>query len=833
MNILTKYLLKSISEKKGRTFLILASITISTALLVAALGSADSIVNNYSEKIRGAYENFNVVISPNEKSEDTFFTTSSINMSSVKDSFKMLNSFGYVKNNDNMQFNIIGTTIPNFKKFSSIKILKESNLNFFKGNELIISKKTSENLRVKINDNIDLCILGKTSKYKIVGITSNNGLFSLDDTNQFNIVAPLENVNSIYGTKNKYNSMYISIDTNKINSWVKTFNRNNLNLTAKPLVDESDISSEVNTIKIPLLFMLIIVLFMTTFIIYSSFKLIIIERLSTVGTFLSLGGTKFSIIKLFLKESFIYGLISGIIGDCLGTIIIYITSIISNPFKEQGLKAYVNFKAEYFIIGFMLAIIVSLISSILPIISIRKIPVKDVILGTFQNSNKLSWFSFLAGATLLILSVIFHIIGPNIVTPRPYITAVPSFFIAFIGVILIIPKVIDIFIYPIVRFLRKINGVSMLSLNNVRTSKILINNIRLITISIISIIIIMSFSTSLFDLLDGVYKNLNFDVIVSVNSDNGSTLKSSENIINTYNKKTKVIKRQYIDSNLNGDTSKQINLLCINPNDFKTYDNYMIYADKNRQLAELNNNADGIIISKKISTRYNIKTGDFINLNVDDKDEKFKVLSIVDAKFMNMGNINLISYKAALKHFDIRYANDFFITSNYPANEVKKDLTKDFKGINTSIYTKQEEMDKDHKSSSQIISLLKIFSYITIVIGIFGIISNVSICFIQRKREMAILCSTGLTNSGRIFIILSENLIETLAALLISFISSIWLIELLQDVFNYLVLCINFKYPTSSLGVITISSLLLMLITAFPALNKNKKLQIINELKYE
>jgi putative ABC transport system permease protein len=832
MNILTKYLLKSITEKKGRTFLILASITISTALLVAALGSADSIISNYNTQIKGAYENFNVVISPNEKAADPFFTTSNINMSTVNDSFKMICAGGYVKNNDKMQLNMIGTTISDFKKFSSIKMLKENNLNSFSGNDIIISKKTSDNLGVKINDSIDLCILGKTRKYKIVGIVSNNGLFFLDDTNQFNIVAPLENVNSIYGTKNKYNSMYLSIDNNKINSWIKAFNKNNLNLTANLLVDESDISTQVNTIKIPMLFMLLIVLFMTTFIIYSSFKLIIMERLSVIGTFLSLGATKFSIIKLFLKESFIYGIISGIIGNCLGFIIIYITSILNNPFKDQGIKASVNFKAEYFIIGFMLAILVSLISSILPIMSIRKIPVKDVILGTFQNSNKISWFSFLTGSVLLILSFIFHIIGPN-TTPRPYIPAAPAFFIAFIGVILIIPKVIDILVYPLVRLLRKINGVSMLSVNNVRTSKILINNIRLLTISIISIIIIMSFSTSLLDLLDGVYKNLNYDVIVSVNSDNGSTLKSAENIINNYTKKTKVIKRNYIDSSLNGDASKQITLLCIQPNAFKTYDNYMVYTDKSKQLDELNNDADGIIISKRISTRYNIKIGDFINLSVDDKNEYFKVLSIVDAKFMNMGNVNLISYNAALKHFDIRYVNEFFISSNYPADEVKEDLTKDFKGINTSINTKQEEMDKDHNSSSQIISLLKIFSYITIVIGAFGIISNVSICFIQRKREMAILCSNGLTNTGRIFIILSENLIETLAALLISFISAMWLIELLQDVFNYLVLSINFKYPTSSLGGITIFSLLLMLVTAFPALNKNKKLQIINELKYE
>ncbi|WP_026883594.1 ABC transporter permease [Clostridium akagii] len=829
MSILIKYLLKSLSEKKGRLFLIVFAISISTALLVTALGSADSIINNYNQEMKGAYENFNVVIGSNEKAVDPFFTSSSINMDSVKDSFKMMNIGGYVKSNSKKQFNMIGTTISDFKKFSSIKIFNESNLNVYNGNEIIISQKTSDNLGLKLNREIELCILGKTEKYKIVGITSNNGMFSLDDKDKFSIVAPSETVNSIYGTKDKNNSMYVSIDSNKINSWIKTFNKENLNLTAKLLVDESDVEDQVNTIKIPLLFMLIIVLFMTMFIIYSTFKLIITERMETIGTFLSLGATKFSITILFLKESLIYGIIGGIIGNLFGAVTIYITSFFSNPFKEQGIKATANFKSEYFIIGFILAVLIAMISSILPIISIRKIPVKDVILGTFKNPNKSSWASFIVGLVLLVLSFVFHIIGPNITLPRPYITAIPAFFMGFMGIICIVPKIIEALLYPIVRISRRINGLVMIPINNVRTTKILINNIRLITISIISIIMIMSFSLSLSDLLGGVYKNVNYSVVVSVNSENGSTLKLAQNIINNYNKKTKVTKRQYLSSSLNGNEDKQIKLLLIEPNNYKDYDNYMVYKDKDKQLSDLDNNEDGIIISKRIATRYNLKVNNFINLSVDNKNERFKVLSIVDAKFMNMGNVNLISCKAALKHFGIRDSNEFFISSNFPENKVENDLIKDFKGIDVDISTKQEQMNKDKESSNQIVLLLKIFSYITMIMATFGVVSNVSICFLQRKREMAILSASGLTS--RALIVVVESLVVAITALLISFIASVWIIILLQDIFNYLVLSINFIYPINSLGIIAAFSIILMIITCVPVIYKSRNIQIVEELK--
>jgi len=77
----------------------------------------------------------------------------------------------------------------------------------------------------------------------------------------------------------------------------------------------------------------------------------------------------------------------------------------------------------------------------------------------------------------------YFIIGSKITSPRPYITAVPAFFMGFMGIIFVVPKIIEGLLYPIVRIFRRINGLVMIPINNVRTTKILINNIRLITIS--------------------------------------------------------------------------------------------------------------------------------------------------------------------------------------------------------------------------------------------------------------------------------------------------------------------------------------------------------------
>ena len=304
MNILSKYLLNSIFEKKGRMLLIFFSIIISTALLVASLGISDSITNSYVNTLKGAYENFNVEISANSKAKDPLFKTSDFNNSGINDSFKTAAVNGYIKGDDSKTFNMLGTTLTDFKKFKSIKILKSLNLDSFDSNKLIISKKTADSLKLKLGDKLSLYTLGKSKEYTISAIASNTGLFLSDTASNFILITPTKNVCDIYGENNKYTSMYAAINTSSVNTWIKNFNNKNPNFTAKLLVDESEVASQTLTIKICMLFMLCIVLIMSIFIIYSSFKMIITERISVFGTFLSTGATEIKYCAAAFKRKF-------------------------------------------------------------------------------------------------------------------------------------------------------------------------------------------------------------------------------------------------------------------------------------------------------------------------------------------------------------------------------------------------------------------------------------------------------------------------------------------------------------------------------------------------
>ena len=828
MKVFSKYLLKSITEKKGRTFLILISIAISAALLVASMGSIKALLGTLGTQMKGNFGEFNVVINADTSAAVPIFDKVNINNSDIKNSFKSITIGGYLSNEDEKEFSLIGTTLEDFKNFSTIEVLEKDNLEPFTGKKLIISKKTSENLKVKLGDELKLNILGKEQSYKIAAISTNKGMFFNDKEKQFSLVTPEENVFSIYGEKDKYTSKFVAVTDENLDNWIKNFNERNKDnkVVASKLYDEQAMEQQLSMVKAPLYFMLAIVLLMTTFIIYSAFKLIITERLSVIGTFLSQGATYGGIIRILLRESLAYGVLGGIIGNLMGAGLTNLISYYGNPLKEYGIKATTELYPPYFIVGFVFAVALSLASTIIPILSVRKLPVKDVILNTVSAPNKISIKSFIIGIIFILVSAILHILGAKI----SYIGAVPGTFLGFIGVILIIPKLVDIVFDPLVRFLRNINGLSMLSFNNVKSSKVLINNIRLIAVSIISIVMITSISVSITEVVQGAYDGMKFDVTIGVNS---RYSKNVSDIVNEYEDASNINGTGNIFANLNGDTSKTLTIAYFDPEKYKTYEDYTVFHDKEKQVDELKENDDGIIISKQMSVRYKINQGDTITITTNNKSVKLKVLSIYNAKMMYSGNYNIISLKTALKHFDIKYPSIYYISTKVPALEAKETLERQLKGLGVSVITKDEMSKNNAKSNKQMTDILGIFSYITMVIGAFGILGNVSISFIQRKREIAVISSIGLSKSGRGYMILLESVFQALIGGVISLVAAYGINICMTDIFKFLTLDLNLRYPYESIDSIMIATIILMLVTSLSSVFKSKRLQIVQELKYE
>jgi putative ABC transport system permease protein len=68
MKIILKFILKSIREQKFRTFLIIFSITLSSALFFASVGLSGTLESVILERVKKYIGTADIVIHPNEKS---------------------------------------------------------------------------------------------------------------------------------------------------------------------------------------------------------------------------------------------------------------------------------------------------------------------------------------------------------------------------------------------------------------------------------------------------------------------------------------------------------------------------------------------------------------------------------------------------------------------------------------------------------------------------------------------------------------------------------------------------------------------------------------------
>ncbi|MDP4091191.1 MAG: hypothetical protein Q8930_18245, partial [Bacillota bacterium] len=88
MNVFSKYLLRSMAEKKGRTFLLLISVAISAALLVASMGTVKALLGTFSAQVKGNFGDFNVQVSASPTADNPLFNAGGINESGISKSFK-------------------------------------------------------------------------------------------------------------------------------------------------------------------------------------------------------------------------------------------------------------------------------------------------------------------------------------------------------------------------------------------------------------------------------------------------------------------------------------------------------------------------------------------------------------------------------------------------------------------------------------------------------------------------------------------------------------------------------------------------------------------------
>lgn len=832
MGIIIKYIIKSINEKRFRTALIIFAVALSGALYFASTSLAESLVVMYTTKMQQACGNADITIYATEKSpSDIISDAPALKFKEQMDYIiKSISGTGRYKigTKDYKPISLLGMNLEDYKSMNDLQLIKERKGISFISDSMIISQKTAEKYQLDVGDRMEFYIEGVRRDFTVYGIALPIGMFS-DESKGSNALVPYKSLCNYMQTDGKPTRIYIKVKEGiSIEHLIEELKKGYPKYKAERPFSEKTIEDNTSMIATPLLVMTIIVSFMSIFIIYTSFKVITLEKMPVIGTFRSIGASKKTMNQVLFLESLFYGIVGGIAACGIGIGLLYVMTVYTTPAEiKQYMGTSISISLINLLITLVISITVSVVSSIAPIIAICKIPLKEVVLNNITSNKKGKTKKHIQGIICIALAFIL----PKIpLGELSIITCMIALICVLVGVINMLPKTIKMTsgLFSIL-FSRLFGNIGILAVKNIKGNKSILNSIALIAIGIATLLMINNISINVdVEIINAFKKSYLFDAQVSMNDmDKNSArgllkqdgVESVYPVYTAYNVETKEISKsfQFVESVKDESYTQFV---------------YGDYMGKQKELFQKMNTGRYLITSVNMGNRYHLKEGDKLTLVFPEGDRVYTIIGFVDS-FINAGVFALVPEIYLRDDMGAKYYNGAYIKVKGDSDKALKALQKQYSDRGFSGMTLEEMLKNDMDSKNQLMSTLVGFSVLALVIGVIGVINNLIISFIERKQGIAILRSVGMSKKQVANMLFIEALYSGGIGGTAGITAGVIIMYILPDVLRAMQEPIRTYLISDILWVYLVGGILITVVSSITLVKRSSKLNIIESIKYE
>lgn len=707
-------------------------------------------------------------------------------------------------------------------------------------NELILNNKTKDYLGINLGDNIKLrevqfdengneVLTNNYKTYKIVGFLQEQfeigeGVFSgetfldnLEDNKEYNVFFKVIN------NKNKTKLVNEKFDNLNLD---RNFNYINVNNDLLALIGESEYTGINTVVKVVVVFVLLIIILATIFLIYNAINISVTERMTQFAILRSIGATPKQISNIVIKEGLAMCLLSIPFGIVFGFLGVWTTV------KIMNIKITNLLGTGQLIIRFHLSVI------LFPLI----LGMTTIFMATYgpaKKAGKVSPISFIKGNT------------EN-----------------------------EKIKYYNGNLIRRIFGVEgWIAYKNIRkNSKRFTVTILSLSISLIMFITFTTLNMKRISELDYIKKNTLMQGKVeryeSINKDKiKEEIKSIDGISDIYTISMQYVPYLYLDGDIITEDYKNYRYNGLNTVNNELIEGAQIegYSDEALNKLEVENglkNNEVILVNSFV--RYtnegqlenvnfaNIKEGEFIKIaksSIEEYDDTFNEELNKDKK-----DNNFIEFKVKKiinkSPFDYDYSSTFKIIMNYDEftklydenyyttigfryknindkkqveNIIKKiDIIAEENGLNF------DDINKETQENEEMWNVVNVFVYGFIImvalIGIVNIGNTISLNILLKKREFGTLGTIGMSNNQLSKMVLLEGILHGIFSSIVAGIISIPLVLLSVRVVSY-GFTISNKIYWQPFVIGFLINLFVVLIASLIPLNKLKKMNLVETIR--
>jgi putative ABC transport system permease protein len=804
----------------------------SSALFFASFSMSGTVEQMVVDRIKKSTGSAEIMIYPGPKSPSPYVNDRAA--MKIKDQadyiIEMIQGSALYKisENEDLNVNLNGYEYDELQMMNPIAFKEKSNVESFSGRRIIISSNMAEKYKLELNSTLELRIAGLKQRFTIVGIANPTGLFT-EDGRTTTAVIPKETLENLYNMKGQATTVYIKPkDIAQKQPLMEQLEQLYKRDKTAEVIPMEDIRRQSSTFTIPFMMMVVLVMSISIFIIYTSFKVITTEMLPVIGTFRSIGATRKMTDFVLITQSVVYGIIGGALGCALGVGVLYVMArtLLGPEGIASGFEVKMNISAFNFILSFGVALILAIFSSWVPIVKVSKIPVKEIVLNQIEKTHKKKHWKPIVG---LIMAVSVLIIPRFIPRNMAMMVNALCMILSGVAVSFLTPELTKGF----ARFFEKaylyiFGNEGVLAAQNLRENKNMLNNISLLAMGISAILMINTISYSVFKEVANAYKDMNYDIEVNIGGADRqvlSTIGRIEGVQDVYG--------GYSTYNIElGNGKDRIMMLAgVDSTKFNSYNDIGILGNPQQEIEELDGGRN-IIITTALKYKLGLDIGDYITFNMKTGKRDYKITGLCETINYN-GQAAFISDKYFKKDMEARYYTDVLVKSEGNIDQTVDHIKERFRDRGIRLITVAEMEKSNNDSNAALFSIFKGFSIMTMVIGIFGILNNFAISFMERKRVLAVLRSVGMSKGQSIKMIMIEALTGGFIGGAVGIIMGVMMISIIPYLLKTIDLPIDMTYDPVLLINGLLGGIIVSLIASISPALKSSKLNIIEAVKYE
>lgn len=662
---------------------------------------------------------------------------------------------------------LIAADLPALNKMNPPRLADGGDITDFSGSQVILPDRFTSKYGIQKGDTVTLEIGEKQVSFVVAEIAAYDTVF-LRHTRGATALLPLSTLSELSGQTEGYTEILVEPAEGTSTEELKEELSAMLpaeKYQVSEVVNEAQIAADARQKTMPFFLISFFSLTMSIFIIYGSYKVITLERLPVIGTFRSIGATQKAVTRILLLESIVYGVAGGLIGIPAGVLVLKLILRGMGNSLSQGIEIPVVISPFSILVSFTVAVIVSILSAWLPVRRASRLPIKDVVLGSVEERRVPRRFIIGIGVVLFVVSILL----PKLASERLlYVAGGFSLLGLIAATILIVPLLTNLvsggleYLYGAL-----LGNVGKLAARNMRDNKNVGQNITLLFISISAIIAITVVGNFVTAYVSDVFRDAELQGFVDghMEPEFVERVKQMEGI-------GKVLPLYAYKNQMQADSTTLSRLEATD--NLEWYSSMMALQYTQEDMKEQAMSAfagqRAILLSESCIERTGFLVGDTIALTGESGENDYLLVGSFKSRATDVEAV--IAAKYAVTDFGAS-AYDFLAYTAADPEAVMIQIRSLF-GETPNWSRTVEEFNADALSTvGAFLQPMHSLTYFILMLAAVGVINNLLINYMQRRKSIAMYKSVGLSNRQNIKMTLAEGfssgLIGAVIAIFVSY----------------------------------------------------------------